>query len=110
MSRERESLMKKKLDTQLYVFDFFCTDFKKGLIFLKNRNVSISLKNKLYFCHSLKKMKVIHLRKKRTYLPICIPFFKFISLQEYDKDSILYSFFMLEILESITMDILNIFF
>ena len=50
-------------------------------------------------------MKVIHLRKKRTYLPICIPFFKFISLQEYDKDSILYSFFILEKLENITMDI-----
>ena len=89
---KRESLMEKKFDTQVYVSDFFCTDFKKGLIFLKNRNVCISLKNKLYFCHSLKKMKVIHLCKKRTYLPIaCIPFFKIIILQEYNKDSIHFS-------------------
>ena len=88
---ERES-DEKKLDTQVHVSDFFCTDFKKGLIFLKNRNVCISLKNKLYFCHSLKKMKVIHLCKKRTYLPIaCIPFFKIIILQEYNKDSIHFS-------------------
>ena len=70
MSRERVNIQKKYWThifrnlKSIYVSDFFCTDFKKGLIFLKNRNVCISLKNKLYFCHSLKKMKVILLRKK----------------------------------------------
>ena len=83
MSRER--VWGKKNWTHKYMWLIF-------FVRLINRIVCISLKNKLYFCHSLKKMKVIHLCKKRTYLPIaCIPFFKIIILQEYNKDSIHFS-------------------
>ena len=56
MSRER--VWGKKNWTHKYMWLIF-------FVRLINRIVCISLKNKLYFCHSLTKMKVIHLRKKR---------------------------------------------